>query len=77
MLGESERCRTATDGGRVVCYHRSRWEARDIARQMTRDAAEQELPESDEKTNTEGETKDPEEPDDLDDLNRLDEPPTA
>jgi len=54
-----------------------RLEARDIARQMTRDAAEQELPESDEKTNTEGETKDPEEPGDLDDLNKLDEPPTA
>ncbi len=52
-----------------------RLEARDIARQMTRDAAEQEPPESDE--NAEGETKDPEEPDDLDDLNRLDEPPTA
>ena len=54
-----------------------RLEARDIARQMTRDAAEQEPPESDESTNSEGETKDPEEPDDLDDLNRLDEPPTA
>src|SRR6185437_15996444 len=54
-----------------------RLEARDIARQMTRDAAEQELPESDEKTHTEGETKDPEEPGDLDDLNKLDEPPTA
>ena len=52
-----------------------RLEARDIARQMTRDAAEQEPPESDE--NTEGETKDPEEPDDLDDLDQLDEPPTA
>jgi ATP-dependent Clp protease ATP-binding subunit ClpA len=52
-----------------------RLEARDIARQMTRDAAEQEPPENDE--NTEGEAKDPEEPDDLDDLNRLDEPPTA
>jgi hypothetical protein len=44
---------------------------------MTRDAAEQELPASAETTNTEGETKDPEEPGDLDDLNRLDEPPTA
>ena len=54
-----------------------RLEARDIARQMTRDAAEQESPASDENTNTEGEAKDPEEPDDLNDLNRLDEPPTA
>ncbi|HEU4783042.1 MAG TPA: Clp protease N-terminal domain-containing protein, partial [Ktedonobacterales bacterium] len=54
-----------------------RLEARDIAQQMTRDAAGQETPESDESTNTEGEAKDPEEPDDLDDLNRLDEPPTA
>jgi len=55
-----------------------RLEARDIARQMTRDAAdavEQEPPESAE--NTEGEAKDPEEPEDQDDLNRLDEPPTA
>jgi ATP-dependent Clp protease ATP-binding subunit ClpA len=50
-----------------------RLEARDIARQMTRDAAEQEPPESAE--NTEGEAKDPEAPDDLDDLNNLDEPP--
>jgi ATP-dependent Clp protease ATP-binding subunit ClpA len=54
-----------------------RLEAQDIAHQMTRDAAEQELPASAETTNTEGETKDPEEPGDLDDLNRLDEPPTA
>ena len=54
-----------------------RLEARDIARQMTRDAAEQESPASDENTNTEGEAKDPEEPDDLNDLNRLDEPPPA
>ena len=54
-----------------------RLEARDIAQQMTRDAAEQEPPASDESTNIEGESKDPEEPDDLDDLNRLDEPPTA
>jgi hypothetical protein len=52
-----------------------RLEARDIARQMTQDAAEQEPAESAE--STEGETKDPEEPNDLDDLNRLDEPPTA
>jgi len=54
-----------------------RLEARNIAHQMTRDAAEQEPPASAENTNTEGESKDPEEPDDLDDLNRLDEPPTA
>ena len=52
-----------------------RLEARDIARQMTRDAAEQEPAEGDE--NAEGETKDPEKPEDLDDLNKLDEPPTA
>ncbi len=52
-----------------------RLEARDIARQMTRDAAEKEPPASDE--NAEGENKDPEEPDDLDDLNTPDEPPTA
>jgi ATP-dependent Clp protease ATP-binding subunit ClpA len=52
-----------------------RLEARDIARQMTRDAAEQGPPEGGE--NTEDETKDPEEPDDLDDLDKLDEPPTA
>ena len=49
-----------------------RLEARDIARQMTRDAAEKEPPESDE--SAEGDVKDPEEPDDLD---QLDEPPTA
>ncbi len=50
-----------------------RLEARDIARQMTRDAAEKEPAESDE--NAEGENKDPEEPEDLDDLTKLDEPP--
>ena len=49
-----------------------RLEARDIARQMTRDAAEKEPAGSDE--NAEGDVKDPEEPDDLD---QLDEPPTA
>jgi hypothetical protein len=52
-----------------------RLEARDIARQMTRDAAEKEPADSDE--NAEGDVKDPEEPDDLDDLDQLDEPPTA
>ncbi|HEY7340723.1 MAG TPA: Clp protease N-terminal domain-containing protein [Ktedonobacterales bacterium] len=52
-----------------------RLEARDIARQMARDAAEKEPAESAE--NAEGEVKDPEEPNDLDDLDKLDEPPTA
>jgi ATP-dependent Clp protease ATP-binding subunit ClpA len=52
-----------------------RLEARDIARQVRRDAAEKESPESDE--NTEGEIKDPEEPEDLKELNDLDGPPTA
>jgi ATP-dependent Clp protease ATP-binding subunit ClpA len=52
-----------------------RLEARDIARQVTRDVAEKVSPESDEAA--EDDVKDPEEPEDLDDLTDLDEPPTA
>ena len=55
-----------------------RLEARNIAQQVRRDAAEKEPPASDGDAGGElGDAKDPEEPEDLDDLKNLDEPPTA
>jgi ATP-dependent Clp protease ATP-binding subunit ClpA len=55
-----------------------RLEARNIAQQVRRDAAEKEPAASDGDAGGElGDAKDPEEPEDLDDLKNLDEPPTA
>ena len=52
-----------------------RLEARDIARQVTQGTSDDGTPDPDD--DGESDVKDPEEPDDLDDLGKLDEPPTS